>query len=164
MWCYYWSLRARLSTELFAISMLLKGTLPVSAGTADARYSPLLTIVIHWPLRSVHGISRLWICWLRCENIGKWVFEIEVIEMCRDRHIRQTKRKLVSKKSVSNADACCHGDWGQWMVAMELATWNSEKGICWCVCTSVFEPVGGGWWKCVFYILLMRHWIFLYLQ
>lgn len=49
-----------------------------------------------------------------------------------------TKRKLVSKKSVSNADACCHGDWGQWMVAMELATWNSGKGMFWraraCVC------------------------------
>lgn len=34
------------------------------------------------------------------------------------------KEKIGQLKSMSDDDACCHGDWGQWVVAMECTTWN----------------------------------------
>lgn len=74
------------------------------------------------------------------DNLEKGEEEMSVREMYKDQG-HQTKRKLIvykkKKRGVSVADACCHGNWGQWMVAMALSAWNSGKGyfvVCVCVC------------------------------
>lgn len=142
--------------SFYGISMLLKGTLPVAAGTADAPQATLQPLAHHWLASAEDRISTL--IFSKEEKTRKCAYQwiIQKREKTKwapgrctkTRDIRQRGNwsfiKNKKKRGVSVADACCHGNWGQWMVAMALAAWNSGKGyfdVCLCVNCLTSSPV-----------------------